>query len=101
MRDRAGERARAQEPLPPGRPPTAYHAVVRDVYDIRRPGGGSSGGDTLDFRVSGPRLYDDARIMENKNLLVDTSEREVLEFDPGGQDEKWFRPPKGFRIADG
>ena len=28
-------------------------------------------------------------------------ELEVLDFDPGAQDEKWFRPPEGFRIVDG
>lgn len=28
-------------------------------------------------------------------------EFEALDFDPGRQDEKWFRPPKGFTIVDG
>lgn len=77
----------AEDALPPERPTTAYHAVVRNVYDIRRPGGGSSGGDTLDVRVSGPRLYEDARIMEEKTFLVDTSKREVIEFVADAEDK--------------
>jgi hypothetical protein len=28
-------------------------------------------------------------------------EFEALDFDPGRQDEKWFRPPKGFTVVDG
>jgi hypothetical protein len=28
-------------------------------------------------------------------------EFELLEFAPGRQDEKWFQPPKGFRVVDG
>lgn len=28
-------------------------------------------------------------------------EFELLEFAPGRQDEKWFQPPRGFRVVDG
>jgi hypothetical protein len=72
--------AHAEEALPPERPTTPYHAKVRNSYSIERPGGGSSGGDTLDIRVSGTRLYEDAQIIEEKTFLVDTAKREVIEF---------------------
>ena len=77
----------AEEALPPERPTTPYRAKVRNTYSIDRPGGGSSGGDTLDVRVSGPRLYEDAQILETKTVVVDTAKREVIEFDPDAEDK--------------
>jgi len=77
----------AEEALPPERPTTPYHAKVRNSFSIERPGGGSSGGDTLDIRVSGPRLYEDAEIMEEKTFLVDTSKREVIEFEADAEEK--------------
>lgn len=77
----------AEEALPPERPTTGYHAKVRNSYSIMRPGGGSSGGDTLDIRVSGPRLYEDAQIVEEKTFLVDTAKREVIEFEADAADK--------------
>lgn len=73
--------ARAEDALPPERPTTPYRAEVRNVYQISRPGGGSGCGDTIEIRVSGPLLYEDSKIMEEKTVIVDTDKREVVEFD--------------------
>jgi len=76
----AGPPARAAGELPPERPTTPYRAKVRNTYSIVEAGGGRSGGDTLEIRVSGPRLFEDPQIMEEKTVIVDTEKREVLEF---------------------
>lgn len=81
----AGPPARAAGELPPERPTTPYRAKVRNSYSILEAGGGRSGGDTLEIRVSGARLYEDSQIMEEKTVIVDTERREVLEFDPDGE----------------
>jgi len=73
--------ARAEAQLPPERPATPYHAEIRNTYDIREPGGGKSGGDTLEIRVSGARLFEQSKIMEEKTVIVDTEKREVVEYD--------------------
>jgi hypothetical protein len=87
---------RAADELPPDRPTTAYRAKVRNVYEIREPGGGSSGGDTVEIRVAGPRLFEDSQIMEEKTVIVDAAKREVLEFDPKDPDKVAAR----FRMND-
>jgi hypothetical protein len=68
--------------LPPERPTTPYRAVVRNSYSMFEGGSGRSGGDTIEIRVAGPRLYEKSRIMEEKAVIVDTEQRSVLEFDP-------------------
>jgi hypothetical protein len=83
----AGLAHAANDALPPERPTTPYQAQVRNTYNITRPGGGSSGGDTLDIRVSGSRLYEHPRIMGDKSVIVDTQKREVIEFDEKGSDK--------------
>ncbi len=75
------------ETLPPERPTTPYEAQIRNTFSITRPGGGSSGGDTLDIRVSDSRLYEHPRIMGDKSVIVDTRKREVIEFDEKGSDK--------------
>jgi hypothetical protein len=74
--------ARSADPLPPERPATPYRARVRNTYAVVEPGGGRSGGDTLEIRVSGPLLFEDSQILEARSVIVDTEKREVLEFDP-------------------
>jgi len=81
----AGPLARAEAELPPERPTTPYRAKVRNSYSIVEAGGGRSGGDTLEIRVAGPRLFEDSQIMEEKTVIVDTEKREVLEFDPNAE----------------
>jgi hypothetical protein len=80
--------ALAEESLPPERPTTPYRAMIRNTYSITEPGGGKSGGDTLEIRVSGPRLREQSQIMEEKVFLVDTAKREVIQFDPKAADKK-------------
>ena len=75
-------RARAEGELPPERPTTPYSATMRNTYDIRKPGGGSSGGDTVEIHVSGARLHEKASIMQQKSAIVDMEKHEVIEFDP-------------------
>ena len=70
------------EELPPERPTTAYRAKVRNAYFAMDGGSGRSGGDTIEIRVSGPRLYEKSQILEEKAVIVDTEQRSVLEFDP-------------------
>lgn len=77
----------ADEALPPEKPTTAYEATVRNSFDIRRAGGGSTGSDTLDIRVSGARLYEKSKLLPEKAVIVDTEKREVIEFDPDTKDE--------------
>lgn len=84
---------RAEDALPPERPTTPYHATIRDTYEIREPGGGSSGGDTVEIRVAGARLFEDSQIMEEKSVIVDAEKREVLEFDPKAEDRVAARFP--------
>jgi hypothetical protein len=72
--------------LPPERPATPYRAKIRNTYSQVEPGGGKSGGDTLEIRVSGPLLFEKSQIMEEKTVIVDTAKREVLEFDPKDAD---------------
>jgi hypothetical protein len=74
--------ARAEGVLPPERPTTPYSAKMRDTFSITEPGGGSSGGDTVEIRVSGARLLEDSQIMEEKSVIVDMEKREAIEFDP-------------------
>ena len=77
----------ADESLPPERPTTPYQAEVRNTYNITRPGGGSSGGDTFEIRVSGARLYQDSKIMEETTAIVDTEKHQVIEFDAKSEDK--------------
>jgi hypothetical protein len=77
----------ADDALPPEKPTTPYEATVRNSFDVRRPGGGSTGSDTLDIRVSGGRLYEKSKLLPEKAVIVDTEKREVYEFDPDTQDE--------------
>jgi hypothetical protein len=74
--------AHAEEPLPPERPTTPYSATMRNTFVTTGPGGGSSGGDTVEIRVSGARLLEDSQIMEEKSVIVDMEKREAIEFDP-------------------
>lgn len=83
----AGARARAEGELPPERPTTPYSATIRNTYDIRRPGGGSSGGDTIEIRVSGARSLEVSRIMEAKSVILDLEKQEAIEFDPKAPDK--------------
>lgn len=77
----------AEDELPPEHPTTPYRAMIRNTYSIHEPGGGKSGGDTVEIRVSGARLLEDSQIMEEKSAIVDTEKREVLEFDPQAGDK--------------
>lgn len=77
----------ADEALPPEQPTTPYTATVRNAHDIRTPGGGSTGGDTLEIRVSQGRLYEKSKLLPEKAVIVDTAKREVIEFDPDTRDE--------------
>jgi hypothetical protein len=72
----------AEDELPPERPTTPYRAKVRNRYAVVEPGGGRSGGDTLEIRVSGARLFEDSLLLDEKTVIVDTARREVVEFDP-------------------
>lgn len=74
-------RAGAEPELPPERPTTPYRAEVRNSYEIREAGGGKSGADTLEIHVSGPRLFERSKLLDEKSVIVDTEKREVLEFD--------------------
>jgi hypothetical protein len=79
--------ARAADELPPERPTTPYRAKVRNTFRVTEPGGGKSGGDTIEIRVSGARLFEDSQIMEQKDVIVDTEQRSVIEFDPKAEDK--------------
>jgi hypothetical protein len=83
----APARAADETALPPEKPTTPYEAEVRNTYDIRTPGGGSSGGDTLEIRVSGGRLYEKPKIMGDTTAIVDTEKHEVIEFDEKSADK--------------
>lgn len=83
----AGTARAADEALPPERPTTPYEATVRNSFDISRPGGGSTGSDTVDIRVSGARLYEKSKLLPEKAAIVDADKREVIEFDPDTKDE--------------
>jgi hypothetical protein len=83
----------AEDALPPERPTTPYRAMVRNTYSVTEPGGGKSGGDTLEIRVSGPRLREQSQIMEEKTFLVDTAKREVIEFVAKGAEKTATRMP--------
>ena len=85
--------ARAEESLPPERPTTPYSATMRNTFSISEPGRMSSGGDTIEIRVSGARLLEDSRIMEEKSVIVDMEKREVIEFDPKATDKVAARFP--------
>ena len=73
--------------LPPERPTTAYKAQIRNTYSITEPGGGKSGGDTLEIRVSGSRLYEKPQIIGETTAIVDAEKREVIEYDEKGTDK--------------
>jgi hypothetical protein len=73
--------------LPPERPTTAYKAEIRNTYSITEPGGGSSGGDTLEIRVSGARLYEKPKIIGETTAIVDSEKRTVIEYDEKGTDK--------------
>lgn len=83
----------AADELPPEHPTTPYAAKIRNTYAITEPGGGSSGGDTYEIRVSGARLYEDAQILDDKTVVVDTASRTVIEFDPKAEDKLAARFP--------
>jgi hypothetical protein len=85
--------ARAEDELPPERPTTPYSATMRNTFSITKPGGGSSGGDTVEIRVSGARLLEDSRIMEEKSVIVDMEKHEAIEFDPKATDKVAARFP--------
>jgi hypothetical protein len=85
--------ARAEDELPPERPTTPYSATVRNTFSITKPGGGSSGGDTIEIRVSGARLLEESRIMEEKSVIVDMEKHEAIEFDPKATDKVAARFP--------
>jgi hypothetical protein len=82
----AGPAARAEAELPPERPTTAYRAKVRNTVSVAGAGGGRTAGDTLEIRVSGPRLFEASQVLAAKSVIVDTGKREVLEFDPEAED---------------
>jgi hypothetical protein len=73
--------------LPPEKPTTPYEATVRNSFDISRPGGGSSGSDTVEIRVSGARLYEKSKLLPEKAVIVDADKGEVIDFDPDTHDE--------------
>ncbi len=85
--------ARAEDVLPPERPTTPYSATMRNTFSITKPGGGSSGGDTVEIRVSGARLLEVSRIMEEKSVIVDMEKHEAIEFDPKATDKVAARFP--------
>lgn len=85
--------ARAEESLPPERPTTPYSATMRNTFSISEPGRMSSGGDTIEIRVSGARLLEDSRIMEEKSVIVDMEKHEVIEFDPKATEKVAARFP--------
>ena len=72
----------ARAELPPERPTTPYSATMRTVYQVDEPGHVESGGDTVEIRVSGQRLYEKSKIMEEKAVIVDMEARTVIEFVP-------------------
>ncbi len=86
-------RARAEAELPPERPTTPYSATIRNTFSITEPGGGSSGGDTVEIHVSGARLHEKSKIMEQKTAIVDIDKHEVIEFDPKATDKVAARFP--------
>jgi len=77
----------ADETLPPEKPTTPYEATVRNSFDIRRPGGGSTGSDTVEIRVSGARLYEKSKLLPEKAVIVDAEKQTVIEFDPDTKDD--------------
>jgi hypothetical protein len=77
----------ARADLPPERPTDPYEATMRSVYEISEPGHMSSGGDTVEIRVSGRRLYEKSKLMEEKAVIVDMEARTVLEFVPGAEEK--------------
>jgi hypothetical protein len=77
----------ARADLPPERPTQPYHATMRSVYEVSEPGHMSSGGDTVEIRVSGRRLYEKSKIMEEKAVIVDMEARTLLEFVPGAAEK--------------
>ena len=83
----------AEDELPAERPTTPYRAMIRNTFDIAQPGGGKSGGDTVEIRVSGPHLREKSQIMEEKTFIVDTEKRFVLEFVEKGKDKVAARFP--------
>jgi len=83
----APTRAAEETALPPEKPTTPYKAEVRNTYKISEPGGGQSGGDTLEIRVSGPRLYEKPKIIGETTAIVDTEKREVIEFEEKGAEK--------------
>jgi len=85
--------ARAEDALPPERPTTPYRATMRNSFSITEVGGGESGGDTVEIRVSGARLLEVSKIMEEKSLIVDTEKHEVIQFDPKATDKVAARFP--------
>jgi len=85
--------ARAEDALPPERPTTPYRATMRNSFSITEVGGGESGGDTVEIRVSDARLLEVSKIMEEKSLIVDTEKREVIQFDPKATDKVAARFP--------
>lgn len=89
----AGAPAIAEDALPPERPTTPYRALIRNSYSITEPGGGKSGGDTLEIRVSGPRLVEKSQLLDQKTAIVDTLKHEVIEFDEKGKDKVAARFP--------
>jgi hypothetical protein len=85
--------ARAAGELPPERPTTPYSATIRNTFSITEPGGGKSGGDTVEIRVSGARLLEKASIMEETSAIVDMEKHEVIEFDPRATEKVAVRLP--------
>ena len=85
--------ARAEDALPPERPTTPYRATMRNSFSITEVGGGESGGDTVEIRVSDARLLEVSKIMEEKSLIVDTEKHEVIQFDPKATDKVAARFP--------
>lgn len=83
----------AADELPPERPTTPYEAKVRNTYSITEPGGGRSGGDTVEIHVSRGRLHEDPQILDDKSAIVDSEQRTVLEFDPKAEDKVAARFP--------
>lgn len=79
--------ARAAGELPPEHPTTPYSATMRNTFSITEPGGGSSGGDTVEIHVSGARLHERPKIMGDKIAIVDMGKQQVILFDPKATDK--------------
>lgn len=88
-----GATAYAADELPPEHPTTPYRARMRSTFSITEPGGGRSGGDTVEIRVSGARLFEDSQIMEQKSVIVDAESHTVVEFDPKAEEKVAARFP--------